>query len=210
MFTPSSFKEENPETLLKIMQENSFATIVTTNEHGASVATPLPFLIKKKSNKIKLQAHFAKANPQWKHLEDNSNILVIFNGPHCYISPSWYEKSGVPTWDYVTVHAYGSANVFEDKQQTAELIEELTDKYEQEQEKTGAQRWKAKNNYPDKMLNAIVGFEIVVQELQGKVKIGQNKSREDLEGVVTALGKSSSEQELAIADLIKNHLKSKD
>ena len=91
-------------------------------------------------------------------------------------------------------------------QQTAELIEELTDKYEQGQENP----WKARNNYPDKMLNAIVGFEIVVQELQGKVKIGQNKSGEDLEGVAKALGKSSSEQELAIASLIINHLKSKD
>ncbi len=192
------------------MQENAFATIITTDEHGAPVATPLPFLVKKDGDKIKLQAHFAKANPQWKHLESNSNVLVIFNGPHCYISPSWYKNSGVPTWDYVTVHAYGSAKLFESNQETAELIEELTDKYEQGQEKTGSQRWKAKNNYPDKMLNAIVGFEIVVQELQGKVKIGQNKSKEDLEGVVTALGKSSSEQELAIADLIKNYLKSKD
>jgi len=206
MFTPSSFKEENSETLLKIIQENAFATIVTTDEHGAPIATPLPFLIKKSSNDIKLQAHFAKANPQWKHLESNTKVLVIFNGPHCYISPSWYKKPGVPTWNYVTVHAYGSAKLFESNQQTAELIEELTDKYEQGQEDP----WKAENNYPDKMLNAIVGFEIVVQELQGKVKIGQNKSGEDLEGVAKALGKSSSEQELAIASLIKNHLKSKD
>jgi len=203
MFIPSSFKEEDPETLFKIMQENAFATIVTTDEHGAPVATPLPFLIKKKDNEIKLQAHFAKSNPQWKHLESNSKILVIFNGPHCYISPSWYKNTGVPTWDYVTVHAYGAATLFESNAQTAELIEELSDKYEQGQENP----WKANGNYPDKMLNAIVGFDINVQELQGKVKIGQNKSAEDLEGVVTALGKSSSEQELAIARLIKSYLK---
>ncbi len=128
---------------------------------------------------------------------------MIFNGPHCYISPSWYEKLGVPTWDYVTVHAYGSAKLFESNQQTAELIEKLTDKYEQGQKNP----WKAKNNYPDKMLNAVVGFEIVVQELQGKVKIGQNKSGEDLEGVAKALGKSSSEQKLAIANFITTYLK---
>jgi len=209
MFTPSAFKEEDPEKLLTIMQENAFATIVTTDEHSAPVATPLPFLIKKNSDEIKLQAHFAKANPQWKHLEGNTNVLVIFNGPHCYISPSWYKKSGVPMWDYVTVHAYGSAKLFENfqrNQQTAELIAKLTDKYEQGQKDP----WKAKNNYPDKMLNAIVGFEIKVHDFQGKVKIGQNKSQEDLEAVVTALGKSSSEQEKSIAKLIKTYLKSKD
>ena len=83
MFTPSSFKEKNPETLFKIMQENAFATIVTTDKHGAPVATSLPFLVNKSGDKTKLQAHFAKANPQWKHLEGNTNILVIFNGPHC-------------------------------------------------------------------------------------------------------------------------------
>ena len=206
MHTTKVFKENNLDTLLKMMQENAFATIITTNEQGKPVATQLPFLIKQNNEQIMLQAHFAKANPQWKHLEVNSQVLVTFQGPHCYISPSWYDDSGVPTWDYVTVQIYGSAKLFESNQQTAELIEELTDKYEQVLEKP----WKAKNNYPDKMLNAIVGFEIRVQEIKGKVKIGQNKSGEDLVGVVKALKKSSAEQDLAIANLINNYLKSKD
>lgn len=206
MYIPKTFKEDNPETLLQIMRDNAFATLVTSDEEGMPIATPLPFLIEKKGNAIKLHAHFAKVNPQWKHLETNKPVLVIFNGPHCYISPSWYEKAGVPTWDYVTINAYGSAQLFDDPNQTRELIEALTDKYEQHQEKP----WKPKKNYPDKMLNAIIGFEITVQELQGKVKIGQNKSAEDLNSVIKALEQSSSEQELAIANLIKNYLKSKD
>ena len=188
------------------MQENAFASIITTDDEGKPVATQLPFLIKQKNDTIILQAHFAKANTQWKHLESNSQVLVSFQGPHCYVSPSWYDKSGVPTWDYVTVQIYGTARLFESNQQTAELIEELTDKYEQSFKKP----WKAKNNYPDKMLNAIVGFEITVQEIQGKVKIGQNKSRGDLEGVVKALDKSPLDNEKSISDLIKNYLKSKD
>ncbi len=105
-----------------------------------------------------------------------------------------------------TVHAYGTAKLFDKPEQTRELIAKLTDKYEQPQEKP----WQAKNNYPDKMLNAIIGFEIKVTQLQGKVKIGQNKSQDDLKGVALALEKSTSEQELAIANLIKKHLKSKD
>jgi transcriptional regulator len=192
------------------MRENAFATIITTDENNLPVATTLPFLVKQNNDEIILQAHFAKANPQWKHLEKNAQVLVLFQGPHCYISPSWYTNPGVPTWDYVTVHAYGPAKLFQDSEQLRELIETLSDKYEADQKKP----WKAENNYPDKMLNAIVGFEICVQELKGKVKIGQNKSKEDLRGVVEGLVRSSSkpqqEYNQAIANLIKNHLKSKD
>ncbi len=206
MHTTRLFQETNPDTLLKVMRENAFATLITTDEEGRPVATQLPFIIKQKNDQIILQAHFAKVNSQWKHLKENAQVLVSFQGPHCYISPSWYKNSGVPTWDYVTVQVYGTAKLFENNQQTAELIEELTDKYEQEQKAP----WKPKDNYPDKMLNAIVGFEISVQQIEGKVKIGQNKSADDLKGVVIALEKSSSEQELAIAKLIKSYLKSKD
>jgi transcriptional regulator len=203
MHITSTFKEDNPEALLKIMRENAFATIITTDENGRPIASQLPFLIKQDGDKILLQAHFAKANSQWKHLESNAEVLVSFQGPHCYISPSWYEKASVPTWDYVTVQAYGSAKVFDNPEKTRELIEDLTDKYEQGQEIP----WKPKNSYPDKMLNAIIGFEISVHEIEGKVKIGQNKSTEDLEGVIEGLNNTSSEQELAIANLINNYLK---
>ena len=163
MHIPSSFKETDPATLLQIMQENAFATVVTTDSNGAPVATPLPFLIKhqknenEENNEITLQAHFARANPQWKQLEQSAHALVIFNGPHCYVSPSWYKYEGVPTWDYVTVHAYGTASLF-DNQQTATLIEELSDKYEKSQEYP----WEAKSRYDENLLNHIVGFEIKV------------------------------------------------
>lgn len=204
MHITSAFKEDNQEILLKIMQENAFATLITTDDKARPVASQLPFLIKQKDNQIILTAHFAKANPQWKHLENNTQVLVTFQGAHCYISPSWYKNPGVPTWNYVSVQVYGTARIFDNPELTRELIEDLTDKYEQGEEIP----WKPKNNYPDKMLNAIVGFDITVQEIEGKVKIGQNKSGEDLEGVVKALKKSSSEQELAIAKLISDYLES--
>ena len=204
MYIPSAFKEVDPNKLIQIISENAFATLVTTDDEGIPVATPLPFLIVVKDEAIRLQAHLAKNNPQWKHLGNNSKVLVIFNGPHCYISPSWYKKPGVPTWDYITVHAYGKPKLFESLAQTAELIEKLSDQYEQHQDNP----WKAQGNYSERMLNAIVGFEITVQELQGKVKIGQNKSKEDLLSVIKALSGSSTTQEKAIATLIKEHLAS--
>ena len=206
MHVPSVFKEDNPEVLLKIMNDNAFATLVTTDENNLPVATQLPFLIKKNEKGIKLLAHFAKNNPQWEHLNSKKPVLVIFNGPHCYISPSWYQKSGVPTWNYVTIHAYGTPTIFNGNTKTEKLVEELSDHYEILQENP----WKATDNYSKTMLNAIIGFEITVQELQGKVKIGQNKTQSDLQSVLTILEKSSSEQERAIALLIKNYLESKD
>jgi transcriptional regulator len=206
MHIPSTFKEDDPTKLLKIMQENAFATIITNDSDGLPIATSLPFLIKQKNDQFILQAHFAKANPQWEHLEKNKQVLVIFNGPHCYISPTWYKTQGVPTWNYVTVHAYGSATLFDSKK-TATLIETLSDKYEA----TIATPWKAHNsgikNYAENLLDHIIGFEITVQKLQGKVKISQNKTDDDLKSVVKALQQSSSEQELKIARLIQTQLK---
>ncbi len=173
MHTPKTFEEKNPDTLLKIMRDNAFATIITTDENGKPIATQLPFLVKQSDNKIKLEAHFAKVNPQWKQLENNAQVLVVFQGPHCYISPSWYDEAGVPTWDYVTVQTYGSAKLFETKQQTAELIEELTDKYEQVFDKTVTKRWKAKNNYPDTMLNTIVVLRLPCILSKERLKSGK-------------------------------------
>ena len=206
MHIPATFTEDNPEILLQIMRDNAFATLVTTDENGLPVATPLPFLIEEKNNKVKLLAHFAKNNPQWHHLERNKTVLVIFNGPHCYVSPSWYKNAGVPTWNYVSVHVYGTAKLIEKDANTAELIEKLSDKYEQ----TQTNPWKAAGNYSKKMLNAIKGFEITVQDFLGKVKIGQNKSRDDLIGVLNILNNASSEHEQGIAQLIKKHLDSKE
>ncbi len=105
----------------------------------------------------------------------------------------------------MTVHAYGVATLF-NEQQTANLIEKLSDKYEENQEYP----WKADSSYDENLLNYIVGFEIKVTQLQGKVKIGQNKSKEDLIGVIKALENSSTEDDRAIAQLIKNHLNTKD
>lgn len=202
MYIPNAFKEEDSATLLKIMKENAFATLITTDENGKPVATPIPFLIKNEGEQIILQAHLARANAQYKHLESNSQVLVVFQGSHCYVSPSWYKSAGVPTWNYVTVQAYGNAKLYDDEG-TMRVVEELSNKYESKQNEP----WEPKNNMPEAMLKAIIGFEITVQELQGKVKIGQNKSEEDLLGVVKALDtSSSSEQEKTIVALIKNYL----
>src|SRR6185295_5882159 len=112
MYIPKHFVEDNEENLLAFMREFNFAALVTS-ENDFPAATHIPFIIEKRNGKIILSAHLAKANLHWKQFADR-NILVIFQEPHAYVSPSLYtEILNVPTWNYVAVHAYGKATIFE-------------------------------------------------------------------------------------------------
>ena len=105
MYIPPYYQEQDEEKLISFMQAHNFANIISIKD-GVPIATHLPFLIEKKENKLFLISHMAKANPQWQTFGQNE-LLIIFQGPHAYISPSHYEKQqNVPTWNYVAVHAY--------------------------------------------------------------------------------------------------------
>ena len=118
MYTPNRFRVTDIDTLHAFMVQNSFATVVTNND-GLATASHLPLLLRRESGKLgNLIGHMAKANDQW-HNVDGESCLVIFNGPHAYISPTWYEeKNVVPTWNYVSVHAHGRIFVETQKQAT--------------------------------------------------------------------------------------------
>ncbi|HRI58716.1 MAG TPA: FMN-binding negative transcriptional regulator, partial [Saprospiraceae bacterium] len=116
MYTPSHFSFSEQGDIVDFMRRFNFATIMSQVE-GLPFATHLPFVVEESSEgNLRLLAHFAKANPQWKSLEEQT-ALVIFSEPHAYISPSLYEKEqNVPTWNYVAVHAYGQATLITDEQ----------------------------------------------------------------------------------------------
>lgn len=195
MYTPSFNSFTDRKEIVAFMQRYSFATIVT-QVGGLPVATHLPFLIKKEDNKIILQAHFAKANPQWKEIEGNTS-LVIFTEPHAYISPNNYEKvENVPTWNYIAVHAYGKAHILDSVEQKAELLKHTIKTFESGY----LQQWEdLPEQYRLKMMNGIVAFEIEVSDLQAKKKLSQNRSELERENIIHALGQStdSNEKEMA-------------
>ena len=133
MFIPTHYKETDVKQIKEFIKKNSFGTIVTT-EQGKPIATHIPFMLREIDGDYHLTGHVAYANPQWKTLEaNNDNVLVMFQGPHAYVSSSWYKEEDVPTWNYQSVHIYGKAEIMSEEALKEDLIL-LLDKYEKHRE----------------------------------------------------------------------------
>jgi len=194
MYTPKHFQLSDEQEAISFMQRYSFATIVTATDN-VPFATHIPFLVSKRDDKIVLSSHFAKANPQAAEII-GKEILVIFTEPHAYISPKHYEQeTNVPTWNYIAVHAYGKATILSEGEQTANLLAQMISNYEADY----LTQW---NNLPDeykqRMMKGIVAFEIIVDDLQGKQKLSQNRTEVERKNIIEALGKSGDTIEAEI------------
>lgn len=206
MYTPSYFKDHDLASLHGQIEATRLATLVTFDEAGLQ-ASHIPLLLDPSQGpRGTLFGHLAKANPQWKALETGAEALLIFQGPDAYISPSFYAAKAehgkvVPTWNYLAVHAYGSADVFTDHERLLQIVSSLTNKHE-----TGrAEPWAVSDapaDYIDKMLNGIVGFAIPIERLEGKRKLNQNRSAEDIAGVSKGLAISQDPSDQKIAQLM--------
>ena len=194
MYVPRHFSEDDGEKLTAFIDENAFGVLVTVAE-GRPFASHIPFLYERNANV--LLGHVARANPQWQHFSNAADVMVLFQGPHAYISPSWYVSPGVPTWNYVVAHVYGAARVVDDPSRIKGIVEALTEKNERDNNTP----WVP--TYDPKMLGAIVGIEITVKEVQGKLKLSQNRSAADRAAVVSQLEASGSENNAALARLMK-------
>ena len=184
-----------------LIRQFSFATLTTVQEN-VPFASHLPFLLDaERGPHGTLLAHLARANPQWRDFDATSEALVIFQGPHAYISPSWYETHpSVPTWNYAVVHAYGVPRVVEDHATLRHILETLVDTHEA----AFAQPWRMDlpHDYLDKMMRAVVGFEIEITRLEGKLKLSQNRSENDQYHVAEALGQSENPLDRGVAELM--------
>jgi transcriptional regulator len=200
MYIPSFNKFDNEQEAISFMQRYSFATIVTA-VNDVPVATHLPFLVEQRDYKIVLSSHFAKANPQAAEIV-GKRVLVIFTEPHAYISPSNYEKeTNVPTWNYLAVHAYGKATLLAEGQKTADLLAHTISTFEADY----LQQWNSlPDDYKQKMMKGIVAFEIVVDDLQAKKKLSQNRSEHEKENIINTLSKSKETTENEIAKYMAN------
>ncbi len=150
----------------------------------------------------------ARANPQWKSLAGGSETLVIFQGPHAYLSPTWYASEfNVPTWNYAVAHAYGRPQIIDDPTRLRPMLDKLVAQHEQHQLQPWQVDWTDGRN--DGLLGAIVGFEMEITRLEGKFKMSQNKSAADQQGVVGALAKSRDPLEIEVAAIMSNGLNNK-
>lgn len=187
MYIPNHFEVPAKETLLKLLPGASFAQLVTSDAAGRPMASHLPLSYDPARGEFgTIYGHVARANPHWELFETQSS-LIIFNGPHDYVSPRYYASTiNVPTWNYVAVHAYGPLNIIHEPEEVLAVLKRLTDENE-----AGAEApWRTENFDQQRlqaMMKAIVAFEMPVTELQAKAKLGQNKKDEDRTAVADAL-----------------------
>lgn len=184
MYIPKFFSVSNTEEIWDFVQENSFATIVTT-EQGKPIATHLPVQLIKEGDTYLLTGHMAIGNPQWRTFEACEDVLVMFQGPHAYISSSWYEKENVPTWNYQAVHMYGPARILDGEELERDLTM-LLQKYEMHRNKPVL--WeKLSPQLLNNQVKGIIGFKITVKEIQAAYKLSQNRTDEDYQNIIENL-----------------------
>lgn len=191
MYNPKAFQIDDPAVTAEFMRRFNFATIVTSGD-GAPQASHVPFIIDTSAPGLPLlHAHFAKANPQWQDFDGEREALVIFQGPHGYVSPSLYEAHpSVPTWNYQVVHAYGVPRVVQDAAETRTHVLALIRHFEAQR----PQPWQADlpQDYLRARLREVVAFRLQIERVEAKFKLSQNRPGGDRE-IVTAAFESSDE-----------------
>ncbi|WP_427137160.1 FMN-binding negative transcriptional regulator [Psychrobacillus psychrodurans] len=204
MYTPKYFKVTNVEEIWNFVQENSFGTLITTVQEKP-IATHLPMQIIKEGDDYYITGHMAYGNPQWRTLEICENILVMFQGPHAYISSSWYEKENVPTWNYQAVHVYGKASILSEEELKQDLTK-LLQKYEKHRKNPVL--WDGLSpQLLNKELKGIVGFKIKVQEIQAAYKLSQNRNEEDYHNIINKLYEEEDLNSHKMAEVMSRKLR---
>jgi transcriptional regulator len=208
MYVPKSNAEHRPEVLFEYIEAHPLAALVTSSSAGM-VATHLPLVLDRGRGTFgTLAGHIARANPQSTQAHEGDEALVIFSGDDAYVSPSYYASKArdgkvVPTWNYVAVHAYGPMHFVSDPVALRAHLESLTRRHEQGRPNA----WSvsdAPEPYVEQMLGAIVGVEIEIARLEGKWKMSQNRSAEDVDGVILGLGSSPDSRERAVAEIVRS------
>ncbi len=204
MYVPTDFDEPRTEVLHALIAQHPFGTLVTHGKSGLD-ANHIPLLLNADEGRLGvLHAHVARANPVWRDVADGDEVLVIFRAGDAYISPNWYPSKHehhkqVPTWNYRVVHAHGRIAIRDDERFVRGVVGRLTRTHEAAQPVP----WKMSDgpkDYIDAMLKAIVGIEIEITRLEGKLKLGQNKEARDIVGAGQAL-KATGEQVIGDAML---------
>ena len=207
MYIPKHFQEEDLSILLAFMRDYSFATLVSTQEDGLPVATHLPVVLETEPAPYgTIKAHVALGNAQWRSLQTEREVLVIFQGPHSYISPSWYEEVlSVPTWNYAAVHAYGKPHLITDQGELYEHLNSLVTMHEAQ----FPHPWPLEGlpqDYVEKLMKGTVGLSIAITRLEGKYKMSQNRSEQDRRQVIAQLQQAEDSSTREVAILMRERL----
>lgn len=198
MYIPSYYRNENIEEVKEFIAHNGFGILVS-NKQATPVATHIPMLLdKSEKGEDILSGHVSRANPHHKSFTEDSPVLAIFLGPHAYVSSSWYSHENVPTWNYIAVHVYGKIKIIEGDRLLRQL-KMLVDKYEHGSAKPVELDTMSKD-YVKKQMSGIVGFEIVIEDIQAAYKLSQNRNDRDYDSVIRELEKRGDAHSIAVAE----------
>lgn len=192
MYVPNHFKEDSVETLQQHIRAYPFGLLVIADDAGIE-ANHVPFYLDmdEEGSLGALQCHLSRSNLVWQRIENSRFVLAVFQGPNAYVSPSWYPSKAetgrvVPTWNYLAVHVAGSAKVVQDAVWLKEHLRQLTNQHETER----AQPWAVEDapaDYTEALMRGIVGIEIKIEKLIGKLKASQNQPERNQHGVKVGL-----------------------
>ncbi len=208
MYLPESFKVADANAIREFMKQYEFATIVSNSSQGLT-STHAPVLVREQSDGLVVVGHVARENPHLQMIDNSNESLVIFHGPHHYVSPSWYVNSpAVPTWNYVVVHAYGQLRARPEREFIEGVLRELVSRHEANRSKP----WRIEGLPPafyQQFLSHIIGFEVRIERTEAKFKLGQNRPAEDRVGTIEGLTREGSKEAETLADFMKSHFQPK-
>lgn len=207
MYLPKHFDTKDDAQILEIIDTYPFATVMSFDENNQPFFSHIPLITKKSASGFSLLGHVAKRNLQWSHFQENPKVKVIVNGPHTYITPKWY-RSGrdVPTWNYVSIHIDGSAELIDNFDGLVGLLKALTEKFETGSQNPWAFELPDDLLTPETLCSAIVGFEISVEKIDSKFKLSQNRASIDKAGIIEGLTDRSDDMSKEIRCLMKGNL----
>lgn len=202
MYIPELYKNENPQEIEQFLHQNGFAILVNQTQ-GKLWATHTPLLLETlEEGKLSLCGHISKENPQAQDFQTNEEVLAIFQGPHTYISSSWYDHENVPTWNYIAVHVYGTLELL-DHEQSVSSLKRLVDKYEKTQEHpVRVENLSAKTM---RQAHGIVAFRIHIKAIEAKKKLSQNRDDANYKNIMQQLDQSEDAHAKAIAREMKQN-----
>lgn len=205
MYIPHYYKNENLDEVKDFIKQNSFGLLINQLD-GKPWATHIPLELELgQDGKEVLVGHLAKANPQWKSFKSSEQVLCVFNGPHTYVSSSWYKEEEVPTWDYIAVHVYGNIKIL-DESETMASLHRLVDKYERVSKKPLSLKDLSPKTL--RQVKGVVGFQIEITEIQAAYKLSQTRP-EDHSTIIAELKERGDAPSKAIANEIRYHSKPK-
>ncbi len=201
MYVPKHFAVTDKQRSYDFIRNNGFGILFSHSGPGP-VASHLPLIVSEGvDGQDYLLGHMARANDQWRHA-DGSDVLVVFHGPHAYVSPTWYqEENTVPTWNYAVVHVYGKFEALHDRQDAADIVGKIVDYYES----FLPEPWKAdfESTYNRKMIKGVTAFRIKIDRVEGKWKMGQNRPAYIRRRAIDALRTLPGDNERVTADLME-------